>query len=201
MRTLMSAAASAAILLAAGAANAADFPATYSDPYAPQVQETWSGFYLGGFVGYGWGDAGPFEPDGFLGGITAGINYQVDSILLGVEADIALSGVSDDGLDDFDHNVVGTVRGRIGYAFDRFVAYGTGGFAWTHAEADIVGTGSSSNLQGGWTIGGGLEAAITGNISAKAEYLYMDFSEEAYAGLGVVEPELHTFKVGVNYKF
>jgi opacity protein-like surface antigen len=95
---------------------------------------------------------------------------------------------------------VGTVRGRIGFAFDRFVVFGTGGFAWTNAEVDVGGV-NDSNFHGGWTAGGGIEAAITGNISAKAEYLYMDFSDELYAGVGTIDPELHTFRIGVNYKF
>ena len=95
---------------------------------------------------------------------------------------------------------VGTVRGRIGFAFDRFVVFGTGGFAWTNAEVD-GGRVTDSNFHGGWTVGGGIEAAITGNISAKAEYLYMDFSDELYANVGTIDPELHTFRIGVNYKF
>ena len=42
---------------------------------------------------------------------------------------------------------------------------------------------------------------ITGNISAKFDYLYMNFSEELYTPGGDIEPDLHTFRLGVNYKF
>lgn len=205
MRTLNFAAAAAAMLLVAGAAQAADVPYSYSDStYAPPVQETWSGFYAGGIVGYGWGEAdssvlGKFEPDGFLGGLTIGVNHQIEEIVVGAEADIAVAGIGEEGVNDFDHNWLGTVRGRIGYAFDRFVLYGTGGFAWTHAEID--GAASDTSFHGGWTLGGGVEAAVTGNISVKAEYLYMDFTEELYANGGLVEPDLHTVRFGVNYKF
>jgi outer membrane immunogenic protein len=201
MRSLNFAALAAALVLAASAAQAADFPNSYSDQsYAPPVEEAWTGFYAGGLLGYGFGDAGGFEPDGFLGGLTAGMNYQIDQVLLGAEADIAMAGISEDGPEDYSMDWVGTMRGRIGYAFDRFVVFGTGGFAWTNAEFDGPG-GDDSNFHGGWTVGAGLEAALTGNISAKVDYLYMDFSDELYSGGGSIEPELHTVRVGVNYKF
>ena len=199
MRTLTLAAFAAASLFSF-AAFAADFPNSYGDSsYAPPVEETWSGFYAGGLIGYGTGDAGGYEPDGFLGGLTAGINYQLDQILIGAETDIALGGISEEGAVDYSLDWVGTVRGRIGFAFDRFVVFGTGGFAWTNAEID--GAGEDSNTHGGWTVGGGIEAAVTGNISAKIDYLYMNFTEETYTPGGVIEPDLHTFRLGVNYKF
>lgn len=204
MRTLNIAAFAAASVLTAGAAHAADVPYNYGGGYAaaPAVQETWSGFYMGGLIGYGFGDASGFEPDGFLGGITAGINYQVDAFLFGVEADITAAGISDQiALEEYNIDWVGTVRGRIGYAFDRFVVYGTGGFAWTNAEYSTGGL-SDSSFHGGWTVGAGVEAALTSNISAKFEYLYMDFSDELYGGGGgYIEPDLHTFRIGVNYRF
>jgi outer membrane immunogenic protein len=201
MRSLNFAAFAAALVLTASAAQAADFPNSYSDQsYAPPVQEAWTGFYAGGLVGYGLGEAGGFEPDGFLGGLTAGINYQIDQILVGAEGDIAYTGISEDGVPEYSMDWVGTMRGRIGFAFDRFVVFGTGGFAWTNAEFDGAG-GDDSNFHGGWTVGAGIEAALTGNISAKVDYLYMDFSEELYTPGGMIEPDLHTFRLGVNYKF
>jgi outer membrane immunogenic protein len=201
MRSLNFAAFGAIAIQCIGAANAADVPYSYGgDQSYAAPQETWSGFYVGGLVGYGFGDASGFEPDGFLGGITAGINYQVDQFLLGAETDITAAGIGEEGDPSFEMDWVGTVRGRIGFAFDRFVVFGTGGFAWTNAEADIGGV-NDSNFHGGWTAGAGIEAAITGNISAKAEYLFMDFTDELYAGVGTIDPELHTFRIGVNYKF
>lgn len=201
MRSLNFTAVAAALVLYAGTAKAADVPNSYSDQsYAPPVTEAWTGFYVGGLIGYGFGEAGDFEPDGFLGGLTAGMNYQIDQFLVGAEADIALADISEEGVSDYTIGWVGTMRGRIGYAFDRFVVFGTGGFAWTNAEFDGPG-GDDSNFHGGWTVGGGIEAALTGNISAKLDYLYMDFSEELYSGGGLIEPDLHTLRLGVNYKF
>lgn len=202
MRTVKFAAAAVSAILLAGAAQAADAPyygggSSYGSSYAPA--STWDGFYMGGVLGYGFGDASGFEPDGFLGGITAGINYQVNTLLFGGEADIMVAGISDEGVEDYDMNWVGTVRGRIGYAFDRFVVFGTGGFAWTNAEYD--GAGSDTNFHAGWTVGAGLEAAITSRVSAKVEYLYMSFGDELYSPGGYIEPDLHTFRLGVNYRF
>ncbi len=201
MRSLNFTAVAAALVFAVGAAKAADFPNSYSDQsYAPPAEEAWTGFYVGGLIGYGFGNAADLEPDGFLGGLTAGFNHQIDQILVGAEADIAYTGISEEGPSEYSMDWVGTMRGRIGYAFDRFVVFGTGGFAWTAAEFDSVG-GDDSYLHGGWTVGGGIEAALTGNISAKFDYLYMNFNEELYTPGGEIEPDLHTFRLGVNYKF
>src|SRR5690242_853824 len=110
MRSLNFTAVAVAFVFAAGAAKAADFPNSYSDQaYAPAVQEAWTGFYVGGLVGYGLGDADGFEPDGFLGGITAGFNYQVDQILFGVEGDIAYTGIEEEGATEYSMDWVGTM--------------------------------------------------------------------------------------------
>lgn len=200
MRTL-TIAAIAAVGLSADLAAAADFPNPYADQsYAPAIEQTWTGLYAGGLIGYGWGEAEEFEPEGMLGGVTVGGNYQWEQMLLGLEADISYSGIEDDeGADDFGLDWVGTVRGRIGWAFDRFVVFGTGGYAWTTAEFDGVGT--DDRFHSGWTLGAGVEAAITGNISAKLDYLYMDFEDDLYSPGGSIDPDLHTFRLGVNYQF
>jgi len=121
----------------------------------------------------------------------------------------------------------GTVRGRLGIAIDHVVPYITGGFAWAKAKNSIVYTGggaealgeeflkdSDSKTHTGWVIGGGVEIALTDNLSAKAEYLYVDLGKEKYQHQLVNTPEIqgpvyttsadidfHTFRVGVNYKF
>ena len=72
-----------------------------------------------------------------------------------------------------------TFRGRIGYAFDRWLPYITGGGAYGNVKATvsvpIAGlSASASNNQFGWTVGAGLEYAFLGNWTAKIEYLYVD---------------------------
>ena len=77
------------------------------------------------------------------------------------------------------NNWLATFRGRIGYAFDRWLPYITGGGAYGNVKATVSVpafglAASSSNNQLGWTVGAGLEYAFLSNWSAKIEYLYVD---------------------------
>ena len=74
----------------------------------------------------------------------------------------------------------GTVRGRLGYAFDRFLAFGTGGFAY-------------SNNGTGYAVGGGLEYALTNNITIRGEYLYVNLDRGTGAGTAVYDQAANTF--------
>ncbi len=164
----------------------------------------WAGLYAGGVLGYGWGSAAGSDTSGFSGGLTAGANWVSGPLIFGGEADISYTGIGYNGLlDRYDLDWLGTARGRVGYAFDRFMAYGTGGFAWTSAEyaADIGGSDNASHF--GWTVGFGAEAAITDRISAKAEFLHMNFGSERYSvGAGVsVDPTVNLIRFGLNYHF
>lgn len=164
----------------------------------------WTGFYLGVQAGYGWGRSkhcdhatAPFEcgppgeifPDfkirGWVAGGTIGYNHQVGNVVLGVEADGSWANIkgqsadtADFGCNDFCITKIksfGTVRGRVGYAFDRFLPYVTGGVAFTRLNS---GSGSTPFIENTTTkttavVGGGAEYAITNNWSAKAEYIYV----------------------------
>ena len=70
-----------------------------------------------------------------------------------------------------------TVRGRVGYAFDRFLPYITGGLAVGNIKASQPGFTGGDDTNAGWTAGGGLEFVIAGNWTAKAEYLYVDLGK------------------------
>jgi outer membrane immunogenic protein len=83
-------------------------------------------------------------------------------------------------------NVQGSLRGRIGIAFDRALIYGTGGVAFTGFNTTIVDTtgfftgvpgtnATFSNTRAGWTAGGGIEYAVTDNWWVRAEYRYSNF--------------------------
>jgi outer membrane immunogenic protein len=170
------------------------------------------------------------KPDGWVGGGQAGFNYQFDNrLVLGIEADASFGSLKDDvafaigdpqdGLFELDYatkvSSFGTVRARAGYAFDRFLPYATGGLGWARAELDfsntvsidgvpvISNTASDKQTFTGWTIGAGLEYAITNNITAKAEYLYTDLGSKDF-DLGTpisADLTLQTVKFGLNYKF
>jgi len=122
-------------------------------------------------------------------------------------------------------DVFGTVRARLGYAFDRVMIYGTGGLAWGIVDAqqatnflsppDVGGRTSGDVNHIGWTAGAGIEWAVAPNWTIKGDYLYVDLGEENYALDGTTKPggtvpytetfatdlSFHTVRVGVNYKF
>lgn len=194
--------ASSAVASSAIPAGAADMrmPA----PIAVPPSFSWNGFYLGAHGGHGWGHARPAvaetptqHPDGWFGGVQAGVNHQFASnVVLGAEVDVSFGRLTDSVTDGpfltqtskIDH--FGTARLRLGYGFDRVLPYVTGGIAWVHGEGgmscasgapvfSICGaTGpfalTDTTTSVGWTVGGGIEYAFADNWSAKAEYLYAD---------------------------
>lgn len=220
------------------AASAADLPVKAPVYKAPVVAPAynWTGFYVGANIGYSWGRQdvlvddfllGTPHVDGVIGGGQVGYNWQWNQLVLGLEADIQGSGQKGDGsfipgpnlrvvtsyaftdkLDWF-----GTVRGRIGYAIDRWLPYVTGG--WAYGGGSISGTTttptgsfSGSKTYSGWTVGGGLEYAFLNNWSAKVEYLYIDFGDGPSVAVPPSPAVLtggrltdNIARVGVNYKF
>ncbi|PMZ81258.1 outer membrane protein, partial [Pseudomonas sp. FW306-2-11AD] len=77
----------------------------------------------------------PHSPTGLIGGFQVGYNRQLaNHLVLGVEADASFTSPTDEPAlapSPFNSTVdyVGTARGRVGYAFDRWMPYVTGGFA------------------------------------------------------------------------
>ncbi len=215
-------AAAAAVLFAPVAAQAADMPikgprSYYKAQPSAIAYYNWTGFYAGAVAGYGWGTSNwdgtgiNTSPKGWNLGGTLGYNLQTGSIVWGLETDLAWSNVkgssSAGGLTFTTENGwLGTARGRVGYAFDRFLPYFTGGLAYGNVKAKVDPVGlSASKTKLGWTVGGGLEYAFMGNWTAKAEYLYVDlgrfdtgFAAPAVANVNFHE---HQVRVGLNYKF
>jgi outer membrane immunogenic protein len=191
----------------------------------------WTGFYIGGNVGYGWShsdytnditgtlngiqrsvtNSGSINGQGGFGGGQIGFNYQfLGGWVAGIEADIdaahiasstsacftgvgpittAVCGTRDTRLDDF-----GTLRGRLGYAFNNWLVYGTGGWAWGHGSNTIGITCLGPACPGasalpptsptpasvdvspnGWAAGGGVEWSFLPNWTLRAEYLHLQF--------------------------
>jgi outer membrane immunogenic protein len=233
------------IALTSSAALAADLAPAPVEPVAPvYVPYSWTGFYVGAQIGYTWGDstfdgagspAGtPYlstsvDPKGIFGGGYAGYNYQFDGgFVVGVEADINASDAKSDhnafpagpfgpGLSaDSNLKWFGSARLRLGYAFDRFLPFVTGGVAFGKydAETHLPGGGVPANLRdidlnkAGWTIGAGLEYAFTDNIIGRVEYRYTDYGDKKRSGpfqfaSQPVRIDLSTndVRVGVAYKF
>jgi outer membrane immunogenic protein len=231
----------AAVLLTAPV-MAADIRMPAKAPPAAVVATAynWTGFYIGGHVGYGWGRSKIFDVDGYgfgaetlrynfngiIGGVQAGYNWQMGSLLLGVEADFSLSEMKRHlpnpfggfAGESFSTKVdwFGTGRLRFGYAANTFLLYGTGGFAFGHIDNrynDPIDTNiaKASDVRWGWTLGGGLEIALAPNWTARAEYLYVDL-EKSSASLSATvncaaicrfdwENRFHVARAALNYRF
>ncbi|WP_321502191.1 outer membrane protein [Breoghania sp.] len=205
----------------AAPAMAADLPMGDPDPYAaapvPAERFYWTGFYFGGTLGYGWGQrdargagAGSFDLDsaGVNAGVHAGYNHMMaPNFLIGLEADLSYSDQSKRGAPGgvatrASSNWISTYRARAGYVMDNVMIYGTGGFAM--ADRKWSGAGSDSNVDFGWTLGGGVETMLSPNMTARAEYLYADFGKETFnfGGTSVRSDfDEHIGRVGVSYKF
>lgn len=210
MNAKLSLAAALSVLALGSAAVAADLPrrATAAAPYvAPVPVFTWTGFYAGVNAGYGWGsqkgsaDATYGSLSGSQVGGTAGYNYQMGQIVLGMEGDLDWSNAKNTkGAYVSKQTSIGTARGRLGFAVDRVLLFTTGGYAGANIER-TVGAASASDWHHGYALGAGLEYAITNNVSAKAEYLYTDLASKTDTGLSRAGMTQNTVRMGVNYRF
>jgi outer membrane immunogenic protein len=203
---------------------AADLPRpAYKAPMYVAPYFSWTGFYVGINGGYGWGKSswnsvgfggtGDFTIKGPMIGGTVGYNLQTGAWVWGLEADLDASwikGTTTVGCGapgcETSNKWLGTGRGRIGYAWDRFLPYITGGAAYGDIKMTNGGAGSETKSKFGWTAGAGVEYAFLGAWSAKAEYLYVDLGK-ANCGVAVcgvstdVTFKTHLVKLGVNYRF
>ena len=180
---------------------------------------TWTGGYVGLQGGGIWSDSSVNEPDtgvfseNFNGGLFggyAGYNWQSGAWVYGAEGDF--NGVWNDetfNIGGFDVDVgtdyLASLRGRVGYAFDRTLIFATAGVAFTRmsAEADLfdgVSLNADDNLTG-WTVGAGAEYAFTDNWIGRLEYRYYDFGDSSIDGFGDVELQTNTVTAGFAYKF
>jgi outer membrane immunogenic protein len=192
MKKLTIALAALAAISFGTAANAADVPVRgpiYKAAPAPVFN--WTGFYVGAHVGYGFehtSGVGGVDADGVIGGFQGGYNWQFNrNWVFGVEADISFTNINDNTLGIPVHiDYVGTVRARLGYAWDRMMLYGTGGYGYTR-----IGSLGFHQSGDGFVVGAGLEWAFAHKWSAKVEYLFHDFDGG----------DIQTFKFGVNYRF
>ena len=222
---------------------------------APSGIYSWTGLYVGGNVGYGFGNDlvaqtirspvlattepnSHITPKGVVGGVQLGYNWQGGrNWLVGFEADlqgtaqtdtacapaacVTLSATSTTDIFTVQHQLdyFGTLRGRLGAINDNVVYYVTGGAAFGHVKQtvnvnatqlippDISTHGSTADMIG-WVVGGGIEAALWGGWTAKAEYLYMDLGSLAQTftlrdGEVLTTNSMirdHIVRVGANYR-
>ncbi|MBZ9860701.1 outer membrane protein [Mesorhizobium sp. CA12] len=205
-----------------------------ADVFAPQdtAVYNWSGIYVGADAGYGWGNSTqdfdgidynvPLDPKGWLGGLYAGYNYQLSNgVVLGVEGDFNFSDIDSKGVRGISAGVddptfsygsdlkwTGSLRGRLGYAAGQFLPFVTGGLAVGRYENFQTAAGvpySHTNTFTGWTLGAGVDYAMTEHIVLRVEYRYTDFGDKH-----IVDPvwtdwnvDLSTndVRIGIAYKF
>jgi outer membrane immunogenic protein len=204
MKTMMIAVAAAC--MAVVPARAADMMGNGPYSAAPAGGYVWTGPYVGANLGYQWASATHTDanPNGFVGGIQGGYNLQIGQWVVGAETDLQLSSADDRFANwKFSNPWFGTLRARGGYAMNNVLLYATLGLAYGGGEFD-PGTGGSENVTHvGWTAGAGIEVGLTRNWSAKAEYLYVDLSDQRYVlfGNSSIGLESSLLRFGVNYRF
>jgi outer membrane immunogenic protein len=238
-RSLLGSASVGALILATSAQAADLGRPVYKAPAVAPAPWSWTGFYVGGNVGAvsdhssisndpassnPWLTAPPTaNATGVIGGLEAGYNWQMSQLVLGLEGDVSWSSANQSVVtptpatgktDTYTSrlNALATIRGRVGWAFDRALLYGTGGVAFANFKDQLVDsvfpfTAAPSSSTTGWTAGGGIEYALTDHWTAKAEYLHVGFSSRTATdnfGLGYVfdfKDRLDIGRVGINYKF
>lgn len=231
----------------AGATAGADWSKSSQSTNLPCTEPGGAGYVCGvGFPGDGSAIAAAlsnsYSNSGFIGGGEAGYNWQYGPAVYGVEVDFQnfrgastsatvvangtsfITGGSPISLtSSTDAHWLVTVRGRVGYAFDRLLVYGTGGLAITRLSTSFSysdptpghGSWAQSDTKSGFVAGAGVEWALTKNWSVKAEYLHVHFDASTARG-AIASPIAFGYsnaistsadltaeiaRAGVNYKF
>jgi outer membrane immunogenic protein len=225
-----------------GSAFSADLAPPPPPPPPPVPIFSWTGLYVGLQAGYAWDRdpitvttailPGTFavaslstKPQGFIGGGHIGYNVQWNQWVIGFEGTVDGTTIRRNVFDTIDFAnfdtrsaVQGSIRLRAGVAFDRILLYATGGAAfagintyYTTAVPFFL-TESDSKTRSGWTVGGGLQFAVTNNWSIRAEYRYSDFGGSNDFPFAVRVSPFNSFSVrhhltqnqvqaGISYKF
>jgi len=238
----------ALVAVAANPVWAADLPPAPSPvPYyeAPAIEPAydWTGFYIGGHFSNGWTHAtgqttntatgqvfAPASTDTSAahGGGQIGYDYMLPSrVVIGILADVSSgtnrtvvnAGPFQASENASDGKVNGTVRGRVGYAFDTLLVYGTGGWTWNDATAtrtQIAGTvgkatpgtvETTSTGHDGWTVGAGLDYVFAPNWDAFVEYRYSGLIGNNTVAFPIaqistsVSSNSNVIEVGINWRF
>jgi outer membrane immunogenic protein len=228
-RKLTFAALAASMVVLATSAGAADLGSPYrggsmKDGPAPVAYArpfSWTGLYVGAQVGYAWGNTDAtgvvqganqsynYDTSGWVGGGHAGYNWQNQNLVFGIETDIEGSSLSGSGTGsrglahDTDINWMGSLRGRLGIAYDRTLFYATAG--WAYGDVNVSNAVASfSEVRNGWTAGVGVEHAYSERMTMRLEYRYTDLGSTSFAGAGTTDNSdvnFHAIRAGVSFKF
>lgn len=169
--------------------------------------------------------------DGFLAGGQIGYNYQIGNFVIGAENDIQYLDLgkakrdytfSGTGAVPAGFNYIGpekkteyfaTGRARIGYAFDRFLVFGSAGLAYGNLKSETCLGSKCDDGKIGFAAGAGVEYALSSNWSVKVEGLYVNLGKTAAGVIGTdavgrtyvdsrkVDNDIALVRAGVNYRF
>lgn len=228
--------ASAALAALSTASLAADLPSRKGPPIAPMYVPafSWTGFYVGIQGGYTFGRSSGtisqpigtpligygYDLNGGMIGGHVGYNYQFSpNFVAGLEGDLEWADLKDSttsvALNAFHRTKIdwqGSIRGRLGVAFDRLMIYATGGVAFADIKrtagtlvpaATLV---TNDETAVGWTLGAGAEYAFTNNITGRVEYRYTDYGRDSSSNLVTNTRDsnkvhTHAVRAGLSYKF
>ena len=212
-----------------------------ASPAQAQQRQAWADCHVGGFAGGFWGESGKYtvataggahfgeslgshDNNNVLGGVQAGCDRRIDRLVLGLQgryawtdADGSHASTQEFGVDYHSEvESLAALTARIGYRWDRLLAYAGGGLAWEWVDysASTIVTGTAltaSDSRMGWTIGFGGEYALTDAVSLFAAYDYYDFGTStvrfdpiiagANTGYLDIEESASTVRVGVMIRF
>jgi len=236
----------AGLSIMAQAALAADLrpppPPPVKAPPPPVYLFTWTGCYVGGHGGGLWltkdftattvvgvpiaaTNLGSHDASSWIAGVQAGCNYQfAGGFVIGIQGDYAWTKANGSHVDPFglgtilssDTKSLGSVTGRLGYGWDRFLLYFKGGWAWEKDDYTwnvvpaLPGAVLTANeTRTGWTVGIGGEYAFLDWLTGFVEYDYYDFGTKnlpfTFAPVTLVNIDIHerksVVKGGLNFKF
>lgn len=181
-------------------------------------EHSWTGFTAGIQSGYAWNNRADFI-SGSDGNMSADFNGSILGGFAGYNRDLGNGWVA--GLEaDFDKNWgdgnaflgiysygldwQGSVRGRVGHAFDGVLVYGTAGWAYARSYTDVMGLDKTKETFNGYTIGVGADILITDMVIGRIEYRYTDFGSETFAfEIGTTDSDMdqHAIRAGLGVKF
>lgn len=227
----------AAFVSDAKCADLAGAPAQAETPAAAAF--SWTGFYLGGYVGGSFGSNrftllapngrpivnNSVNPGGLTFGGLLGFNYQIDQVVIGGEGEFGFDNSRATGptqntagalrFNRSEEPFVGRVRGRVGFAFDKFLFYGAGGASFADNKVTAINPNSGVTQPltlglFGFNIGGGVEYSLTPNWIARVEYVYDEFGRKNYDFINVGPTFFNsrlsvltknTVRAAISYKF
>ena len=222
--------AASALMLLSGVAAASDLPSKKAPVYAPAPVAvtpafSWTGFYVGGFAGGVFAKSSinvpaytlsnhSYNSSSFAGGLKVGFNYQFGNLVAGLEDSITfhsnrglgLSGGTGGEQFRVNQNISADIVGKLGMAFGRTLIYAKGGVAAARLSHITFVPGVAAvytSRRVGWTLGAGVDYAVTDNFILGADYSYADYGRKTYVFLGPVSVHqtAHNLRVSAAYKF